>query len=161
MLVRKNIVGDGNMDGIPNFSKIDTRIEFAYVNPLKHTEFVIGSAPIGIILPIIIANTRCDNITSNIVNKRTLYDLHILIIASTATPRTKLSGSIRILSDIIVNTVVTSESYNSTMLRGIRPIYHNYIKQWGFLRIIEPSLHEYHMPSGAPPHQIAQHLSSI
>jgi hypothetical protein len=130
-------VGDGNIDGIPIFSRIDARIEFAYVNPLKHTLLFIGSAPMGIILPMIIANARCDNMVSNIVNNRTLYDLHMLIAASTATPRTKLSGSIRMLSDINVKADATRESYISTILRGIRPIYHNYIKQWGFLRIIE------------------------
>jgi hypothetical protein len=154
-------VGDGNIEGIPIFSRIDARIEFAYVNPLKHALLVIGNAPMGIILPSIIANIRCDNIASNIVNNRTLYDLHMLIAARIATPRTKLSGSIRMLSDIIVNTDATRESYISTMLRGIRPIYHNYIKQWGFLRIIELLLHEYHTQSSVPPHPIVAHSLSI
>jgi len=91
--VRKKIVGDGNIDGIPIVSRRDSLILFGKIKPGRQNPCkVFSPAPTGAIPPIIMERTLWDNMTSNMVRRRMPYDLVILIPAKMAVPRISPSG---------------------------------------------------------------------
>ena len=120
----KNTLGDGNIDGTPTVSINEILIILGYKNPDWQTPSnTFSFAPTGAIPPIIIDKARCDNIISNIANKRTAIDFDMLRPARIATPRIMLSGSNRSASTDIRNIgpVMNSLIFSKSVV-GIRPI---------------------------------------